>query len=592
MRRIKLLLRLLAYRPWIYLLNVVLWSIIEVLPLMHGLIIKAILDSFGSIGGLGAGFWTLIASIIALYAVRILFTYAGTINYVFYDFSITGLLRQNLLKLILNRPGAQGLGLSTGEAISRFRDDVQDISDMFDWPLDAFGKLLRASAATIILLRVNARLTIMVFLPLLAVIWLIQQLRSRVRKYRAASREKTSLVTGAVGEMFGSVQAIQAAGAEEHVIRHFKELNGQRHKAALKDTQFVKLLESATDNVVHLGTGLILLLSAASIRAGSFSIGDFALFTTYWYHIADFTNILGGCLAAYNQGCVAFDRLIAFIGDKHTERLIRHEPLHIKGEPQMLQNRVGDADVEKLETLEIKNLSYTFPESQGGIRHASLQIKQGSFTVVTGKVGSGKSTLLRVMLGLLPRDEGDILWNGRPVMCPEQFFVPPAAAYTSQAPHLFSDTIRNNILLGLSKEDEASIIGAIHSAVMEKDMGDLENGLDTVIGPRGIKLSGGQLQRVAAARMFANKAQLYIFDDISSALDVETENILWERMSALGHSTCIAVSNRRGALERADHIIVMEEGRIAAIGTLNQLLESSEEFRQIYWQKSQMTQIA
>jgi ATP-binding cassette, subfamily B, bacterial len=585
MRRFKLLLKLLVYRPWIFTLDVFLWSIIEILPLAQGLIIKAILDGFGRAEGLDKNFWYLVGGTVVLYIVRIAFTYAGTINYVFYDNSITGLLRQNLLNIIMKRPGAKAMNLSPGEAISRFRDDVQDVADMFDWPLDAFGKLLRASAATVILLKANARLTLMVFLPLLAVITVIQQLRSRIRKYREASRESTSKVTGAVGEMFSSVQAVQAAGAESHIIDQFKKLNQKRHRASIKDTQFVKLLETATDNVVNLGTGLILLLSASSILRGTFTIGDFALFTTYWYHIADFTNILGGCLSAYHQGCVAFDRLAAFIEEATPEELVKHEPLYLRGEPPMIEVKAEDS-IGRLDTLEIKELSYSFNSSQGGIRDVSFKVKDGSFTVITGKVGCGKSTLLRAMLGLLPRDGGKILWNGREVESPGEFFVPPVAAYTAQIPHLFSDTIKNNILLGLDIDDKERIADAVYSSVLERDMEDFKDGLETVIGPRGVKLSGGQLQRVAAARMFANKAQIYFFDDISSALDVETENALWDRMDEVGSATCIAVSNRHGALERADQIIVLEEGRVAAVGTLEELLESSEEFRNIYGQKT------
>lgn len=574
MKRLKLLFKLLVYRPWMYLLDVFLWSIIEVLPLLHGLIIKAILDGFDKANGLDQNFWYLIAGIIVLYIVRILFTYAGTINYVFYDFSITGLLRQNLLKIILKRPGAKALKISPGEAISRFRDDVQDVSDMFDWPIDAFGKFLRASAATIILLSIDAKLTLMVFMPLLAVITIIQQLRGRIRKYKEASRETTSRVAGAVGEIFSSVQAVQAAGAEKHIIKHFKMLSQKRHRAAIKDTQFVKLLETSTDNVVNLGTGLILLLSASSIIKGNFTIGDFALFTTYWYHIADFTNVFGECLSGYHQGCVAFDRLIDFIDDAPSEELICHEPLYLRGEPQTTDVKTEDNSVEKLNTLEIKNLNYCFSNSQNGIKDISFKVKKGSFTVITGKVGCGKSTLLRVILGLLPKDEGVIFWNNTKVNNPGEFFIPPVAAYTAQVPHLFSDTIRSNILLGLDINTEKRIADAVYSSVLEKDLEGFKEGLETVIGPRGVKLSGGQLQRVAAARMFASKAEIYFFDDISSALDVETENLLWDRMDAMGGNTCIAVSNRHGALERADQIIVMEEGGIAAIGTLDELMKN------------------
>lgn len=554
-----------------YAISWTLWVLFHMSPLAVGFLLKLVLDHLVdpdpgvpvlllvAIVGVEVGRWALLVSA----AVQWHGAWVGWQT----------VPRVNMLTSLAtgDGPAAGRLPGSPGEAVSRFRDDVQDVSLVLDVWLDVSGAVAAAGVALVVMAAIDPVAAVAALLPVGLAVVASALLGPTLRAWRRAAREATGSVTGFIGDTFGGILAVKTNAAEDAVDARFAALNAERAVVGRRDALGSELIRSLGYGTGEVTIGVVLLLVAGSFQQGELSIGDIGLFASYVPIVAGLPKWIGRLGAYHRQADVSVDRLAQLMRGEASEEVDgptgtdRHAALrpvrtHLRhGPPEFAPPAPSD---ERFEELRAWGLTVRHGPGGRGVVDVDLAVRRGELVVVTGPVGAGKSTLLRGLLGLVAVERGRVTWNGDDVADPASFLVPPRVAYLPQVPRLFSEPLADTILLGLPPDE---LERALWLACLDEDLRHMEHGIDTVIGPRGLRLSGGQVQRTGAARALVRRPHVLVVDDLSSALDVETETELWRRLVDDAGSSILMVSHRPHVLALADRIVTLDGGRVVDV---------------------------
>ncbi|MEM8925249.1 MAG: ABC transporter ATP-binding protein [Actinomycetota bacterium] len=535
-----------------------LFTLFVLLPAGGGLVLA---EAFRSLGeGRIATVIALAGALVVIEAGRMLALTHGVLWFArSWEYS-RALLRYNMLdaQLASGGPRAGRPVRSTGEAIARFRDDTQDVASFIDGWIDLIAAAVFGVAALAVLATVDVTATLVMALPLFVVGVIAALLGNRLRRAHRIDRVATAGVTGTLGDLMSAAITIKVNDAADHALGQLRNAVDRRGSTAVRVRLYDYTIRSVGRATADIGLGLVLLATLGAFASGRLGTGEIVLFAAYGGWLGFLPRMIGLLVARGNQASVALDNMAELVADGESANVATPRRIAYRERSAPTDYVRLPRDRVALERLDVEGLGLQL--GTGGIAEVSFTIERGSFTVVTGPVGAGKTTLLRAMLGLAGRGRtsGVVRWNGEEIDDRAAFLIPPQVAYLPQVPQLVSDSLRDNVLLG-SPEDR--LAAALALAAVEADVARMPEGADTRIGPRGVRLSGGQRQRVATARAVVQRPELLVLDDLSSALDVETELALMDNLAGAG-ITVLAVSHRRVALARADQVLTVRDGRL------------------------------
>ncbi len=413
---------------------------------------------------------------------------------------------------------------------------------------------------------VDSRLTLLTLIPFPFVIWAMLSIGNQVRKSFLKVQESFAAISGKVNEGIHGVRVLKAYVQEAPTLADFRETSNGMVEASVKMVSVSSILGPVIELCFSLSFGLNLILGGRMVLDGTITVGAFVAFNTYLAMIMAPVLSIGRIVNLFQRGIASMDRLNGVF----------------LSEPE-IRDRPHARDISFQGHIAIRNLSFRYKDTaKAALEIQDFTIPAGSTLGIIGLTASGKTTLANLLLRAYDTENDSLLLDGLPITGYTLETLRNGIGLVSQEPFLFSATIRENITSFQLDRSEEEIREAASDSFMLESIEEMTEGLDTLLGERGINLSGGQRQRVAIARALLRDTPVLILDDALSAVDTVTEAHILENLRRRRKGkTTILISHRISAVADADNILVLNDGQVVQTGTHEALLQEGGLYREI-----------
>ena len=455
-----------------------------------------------------------------------------------------------------------------GDLMSLFTNDLDAIQESFGWGILMFFDALMLSAMAIVKMwRMNGMMTVLSLIPmafLLAAATIVGQRMERKWDYR---QECFSRLSDFSQESFSGIAVVKAFVKEAKELMAFRELNRENEKANIDYTRTAVLMRIMVSLFVESVVCVILGYGGYLVYRGTFNAGQLMEFIGYFNAIIWPVMAVSELVDISSRGKASLKRVSELLDA-----------------PKNVEDRPGAEELTEVRgDIEFRNLSFRYPDGEfDALENISFTIRAGENVGLVGKTGCGKTTLVDLILRTYNVPDGTVFIDGRDVNGLTIRSVRAGCAYVPQDNFLFSDTIENNICFGASGKDREAVMNAAKLADVHGNIAEFGRGYETVLGERGVTVSGGQKQRISIARALMKDAPILILDDSVSAVDTKTEEtILRNLRSTRAGKTTILIAHRISTIAGMDKILFLDEGRLAAVGSHEELLETCAAYRKM-----------